>query len=156
MLTIPNIKAPDIIPAALFCLEFIKHHMLIDGKLENILIIFDLVDLNVFNAPYAMIKTLLQTLTALYKCWARGLFGLNTPKTFTVFWNVIYYIINEVSRAKLNIVSKNTCKQLTDLVAPWQLQERYGGTGENITENFWPPKIPSDNFGNEEYGDNEF
>ena len=82
-----------------------KKHLHIPGRIENNLLIFDNADINVFNAPYKMIKTIMGTIEKLHKCLARAVFSVNTPKTFTILWGAISYIVAEVSKAKLSILS---------------------------------------------------
>ena len=86
--------------------------MMATGSVENCLMIFDMNNLNVFNAPYKMIKDHIVSLTSIYKNGSRSLFVLNTPKTFSVLWNVVSYVVNDMTRAKMSIVSQNTCKLL--------------------------------------------
>ena len=47
----------------------------------------------------------------------------------------------------MTITSGSTAELLTKLVAPEQLQEKFGGLVPDKTENFWPPSMPSDDFG---------
>ena len=68
----------------------------IPGKIENEVLIFDCKDMSVWNLPYKMIKQLIDTFRCLYKCKSRAMFCLNTPKMFTIVWNVIYYFLSDL------------------------------------------------------------
>lgn len=42
--------------------------MLIEGRIENFILIIDCNDISLFNAPYGMIKSVMGVIQGLFKC----------------------------------------------------------------------------------------
>ena len=69
--------------------EYLAAFMYVPGKIENLVLIIDCSNINVFTAPYSMLKALMTTIQSQYKCKSRQIIVLNAPKTITVIWNVV-------------------------------------------------------------------
>lgn len=121
--------------------------MFIKGKIENCTMINDCKDLNVITFPYGMLKALLGALNTNFKGFTRSGFIVNSPSTFSVLYGAVSFMMDEAQRSKMTITSESTAPTLTEMVAPHQLQQKFGGTVPDKTENFWPPSMPSDDFG---------
>ena len=137
----------DTIILGIIAFEYFKYHLAVPGKIENINLILDCQDMNVFTAPYMRIKVLLQAIQSQFKCICKTIFVLNSPATFSIFYNGVKGFINEMVRSKIQIHSTNTCDQLLDIALPEQIEQKYGGTSPNLSLNFWPATMPSFNFG---------
>lgn len=75
------------------------------------------------------------------------MFIVNVNKTFNLLWQSIQLFIDNVTKKKVYIVRQNTCKELQRLVAPQQLQLKYGGTSEDRHgPHWWPPRMPEGGF----------
>ena len=72
---------------------------------------------------------------------------LNAPYAVYILYKALSFFIDENTKIKINIMSTNTSQILQELVAPNQLEEKFGGTAKNkqIGE-FWPPSLPDTNF----------
>lgn len=75
--------------------------MLIPGHIENFIMMVDCLNLGVWNMPYGMIKSVIQTLQSQYKCMSRIIYVLNSPSTFSVVWKVVR-----------NAIDTNTAKKV--------------------------------------------
>ena len=42
--------------------EYLDEFMLIEGRIENVIIIIDCLNISIFNAPYGMLKAVLGTI----------------------------------------------------------------------------------------------
>ena len=63
MLTLTkDIVNQDFIEFMLLMVEYMEKFLLIPGRIENIVMIIDCVNLGVFNMPYGMIKSVVTTL----------------------------------------------------------------------------------------------
>lgn len=107
--------------------SYMDEFMMVEGRIENFILLIDCKDISIFNAPYAMLKSILATAQGLFKCRARAIFFLNAPAAFSVLWRTLRFSLDEVTASKAQIVSKNTCDELKELVIPEQLQIQYGG-----------------------------
>mmetsp|Transcript_3953 Transcript_3953/g.5960 ORF Transcript_3953/g.5960 Transcript_3953/m.5960 type:complete len:109 (-) Transcript_3953:26-352(-) len=66
----------------------------------------------------------------------------------SIVFNTVKYLLDEATAKKITIYSSNTCKELQDLVAPEQLEERFGGKAPNREPgNYWPPTLNNTNYG---------
>merc|ERR1740117_864346 len=65
-----------------------------------------------------------------------------------MIWNTVKYFLDENQVRKTQITSQNTCPALLEIMAPNQLEEKFGGTAKNREEGqYWPPSCNDDNFG---------
>lgn len=72
-------------------------------------------------------------------------YTLNAPWTFSMVWKGVKAFIEETTALKINIISKTTDPKLWTHIDKSQVEQRYGGTAEDVTE-FWPPKMISTQF----------
>lgn len=77
----------DTVYLGIIAFEYFLHHMAVKGRIENINIILDCKDLNVFSAPYMIIKDLLGAIQSQFKCICKSIFVLNSPSTFSILYN---------------------------------------------------------------------
>ena len=54
-------RTEDMVALAVFIIEFMNMHMMVPGKIENIVGLIDLKDLGVFTAPYGLLKAVIST-----------------------------------------------------------------------------------------------
>ena len=54
--------------------------------------------------------------------------------------------VDNVSKSKIIVEGSNTHSYLQESIHPSQLEKKFGGEAENIT-NFWPPYSPSHEYG---------
>ena len=81
--------------------EYLDNFMLVEGRIENVVIIIDCINISIFNAPYGMLKSVLGTIQAIYKCKAKAIFCINVPTSFSVLWNTVRYFIDENTAKKV-------------------------------------------------------
>lgn len=90
MLVLPKeITNQDIIDFLILVNEYVQKYMMIEGRIENTILIVDCKNLGVFNMPYKMIQAVLSVLQMQYKCKTKIVYCLNCPTTFSVAWKVI-------------------------------------------------------------------
>jgi hypothetical protein len=61
IMPVPAIE--DLITLALWFFEFMEKHMLVPGRIENVIMIIDCKNLSVWNTPYAILKAVIGVLT---------------------------------------------------------------------------------------------
>jgi hypothetical protein len=89
--------------------SYMDEFMMVEGRIENFILIIDCKDISIFNAPYAMLKSVLSTAQGLFKCRAKAVFFLNAPAAFSVLWRTLKFSLDEITASKAQIISKNTC-----------------------------------------------
>uniref|UniRef100_A0A7S3MYH7 CRAL-TRIO domain-containing protein n=1 Tax=Strombidium inclinatum TaxID=197538 RepID=A0A7S3MYH7_9SPIT len=141
-----NPDVEDLLSAAVLVQLYMVHFMEKDGVIENNVSIVNLKDLGIFNLPYAMLKNVMQTTQGQFKGRARTIICLNSPRTISIAWNTVRYFIDELTAKKVAINSGPTCKELFELADPSQVEEKFGGSAPNMTS-YWPPRLPSEEFG---------
>ena len=81
----------------------------------------------------------------------RGAFILNAARVFSMIFSGVSYFLDAATLAKMNVTSAATNPMLNELVAPEQLEEKFGGSAPNRQDGeYWPPRLPSDVFGTED------
>ena len=123
---------------------------MMDGQIESWVAIYDLGNLSLWTIPYKALGITIQTLNKIYKCRSSKLFVLNASKGFYNAWRIIRKFIEERTLTKLQIHMEINCKELFEQVHPDQLEKRFGGNAPDAEGIFWPPFIPSQNFGVDE------
>jgi hypothetical protein len=95
--------------------------MLVEGRIENFVLLIDCKDISIFNAPYNLLKSVLSTTQGLFKCRAKAIFFLNAPAAFSVLWRTLKFSLDEVVISKARVIGQNTCDELKEMVIPEQL-----------------------------------
>jgi len=125
---------PDrIIRVAVWLLEFMLRYGLCPGRVENWGVIVDLDKAGQDGYPsVTLINNLVQTLQGNYRFRMAWTKILHAPFWFTPLWSAIKSVVPGESVQKVEMLSKNFGQTLLKLMAPHQLEERYGGTAKNL------------------------
>jgi CRAL/TRIO domain len=59
-----------------------------------------------------------------------------------MLWSTVQTFLEAHTKKKISIHRHGTCAELTRLIAPNQLQEKFGGLCPNASEQAWPPRMP--------------
>jgi hypothetical protein len=71
---------------------------------------------------------------------------MNAPRTFAAIWKGISGVLDANTAAKIFITTSNTSQKLLEIVAPEQLEARFGGSNPQKTSDFFPPSYPGEIF----------
>ena len=137
----------DSIMVGIVAFEYFLEHLAIKGRIENINIVLDCKDLNVFTAPYRIIIDLLGAIQSQFKCICKSIFCLNSPSTFSILYNGVKAFLQDHTKSKLQIYSESTSENLLKMAMPHQIEKKYGGTAQDVESKFWPAIMPSNDFG---------
>mmetsp|Transcript_13665 Transcript_13665/g.15857 ORF Transcript_13665/g.15857 Transcript_13665/m.15857 type:complete len:102 (+) Transcript_13665:499-804(+) len=74
---------------------------------------------------------------------------LNTTFAIKLAWKVIESFMAVHMKSKMMMTDKSSDPDLIDAFHPSQLEVKYGGKAPNVTE-FWPPTMPSSEYGCDE------
>ncbi len=64
---------------------------------------------------------------------------VNAPWTFSAVWIAVKNFIEESTASKISVVSGSTDPKMKTHINLEQLEQKYGGEADNVTD-FWPPK----------------
>ena len=145
-----RIGEEDVIRATVFLLEYMKNYMFLPAQVENWLLICDTAKLGMTELPKDikdMIRKVNGTLSDNFRCRMCSMFILNTSFFATVLWTFAKTFLKEHTKRKIKVTGSSTHADLLQLVEPSQLEQRFGGLANNVEQNFWPPIVPSQHFG---------
>jgi hypothetical protein len=97
----PLPEPEDVVSMCLIFFEFMTKYCLLPGTIENTIMIINCQNLSVWSMPYRMIKAVITTIQMCYKARSRAIFCLNAPTTFSAVWNVVKYVLDEITTAKV-------------------------------------------------------
>ena len=69
-------------------------------------------------------------------------YTVNSPWSFSMVWKAVKVFMEETTQLKINISSSGSDEKMWIHINKSQVEQRYGGSAEDLTE-FWPPKIGS-------------
>jgi hypothetical protein len=75
---------------------------------------------------------------------------MNVSSGFFRAWTIIKNFVEERTLAKVTIDKQPSVPEMWDIMHPSQVEKVFGGEAETTTENFWPPMMPSDNYGHDQ------
>ena len=125
--------------------------MLADGHVENVVNIIDQKDISVWGVKWNLMRQIMPVIQSYNLGRSRGFFLVNANGLFSMMFKIASSFIDANTLAKLHVTSENTCDQITQMICPEQLEQKFGGSAPDRDEGqFWPPNLLSDKFGNEE------
>lgn len=138
----------ECLAASFLNIFFVQKFMKNMGTIENFVMVADMRQLGVYNIPYHFLRDVLGFIALVIKGRSRAVYILNAPTTFKFLWSTCKFFLDANTVRKTEIVRGNTCHQLLELVDPGQLEQKYGGqVPDRQPGQFWPPSLPSMNFG---------
>ena len=144
----PRPEEKDVVGLVVLMNQFSETFMNVPGHIENRIVVVDLKDMWVWNLPstISLFKNIFKALNLEKPCTDRVTYILNAPYSFGAIWKVVKLVLHASSVDKVKIESGNTCADLTQMVAPEQLETRYGGKAPDRTSGYWPPSYSSPEF----------
>lgn len=127
-------------------LEHVIGTMMIPGQVENWITIMDLNKMGLTSLPMGTIKQIMKFLATAYRSRLYRSYIVNSPWTVSIPWKIIKTFLEKVTVEKINIESNSYCKRMGDHINKVQLEKKYGGLAENLSDNYWPPKCGSLNY----------
>ncbi|KAL4437600.1 hypothetical protein ABPG74_017838 [Tetrahymena malaccensis] len=127
--------------ALCYFLKKVQSCMFYPGKIENWIIILETNKMSFFKFPLGILKMIIQTLSVNFNATLEHLFILNPSTSFNVVWGGASSFIDSAQKEKISFISsKKEITKLHQKVDLNQLEKKYGGYLEDLTNNFWPPK----------------
>lgn len=141
-LDVKKYSVEEYIEATIFLMQFAIENVLVNGKAENWLNIIEMGKMGMRELPFKSIVRMSQVLQHVYKCRLFQSYFINPPSSIYYLWKLFRPFLDKVTQTKVCIVKDGVPPELLNLFHPDQLERRYGGTAENVTQ-YWPPVFPS-------------
>jgi hypothetical protein len=131
-----------------FAVHFMLENLMIREKIENWIFNMDLDSLPARKIPVKFVIKYVQMTQEVFKCRGRMFFALNVTFAIRLIWNIISPFADSMIRKKVRLTKESFHPDFVDMVHPSQVEKKYGGEAENVTQ-FWPPYCPSFEFGHD-------
>lgn len=134
-----GISVDRLIAVTNFFLEYVINYAMVPGSIESWTCVFDLKDVGVTEIPKDRISPLVNNMTKNYR--GRLFRFYATDVTFIVrqLWKLAHRFVDEFTNKKLLIYGDEYSEEMLELIESENLEQRYGGSLPNITQNFFPP-----------------
>lgn len=95
-----------------------------------------------------LMKAVMRTVSNVLAGRARQMFVLNAATIFSMIFKIASNFLDENTINKVQVTTAATSPILKQLIAPEQLEKRYGGKAPDRKDGeYWPPRLPADTFG---------
>lgn len=131
------------INTTVFLMQFVMENLVIPGKVENWVNIVEMNHQGITDLPLKSLMKLVGVLQDLYKCRLAHSFIMNPPSSIYYIWKLFSPFIDRVTQSKIIIVKEGVSEEMMKIYEKSQLEKKFGGTSENITE-YWPPVFPAE------------
>ena len=126
--------------------KYLMRHIFIPGQVENWIMIADLSNVSFWKPPTKILK-IFNFLQSKYLCRLSTLYIYGMNYILSMCWKIVKKLIDERTASKFNFISgQDDIKNLVlDKIHPSQLEQRFGGTAEDVGEDLnFPFFLPSD------------
>mmetsp|Transcript_582 Transcript_582/g.1866 ORF Transcript_582/g.1866 Transcript_582/m.1866 type:complete len:550 (+) Transcript_582:73-1722(+) len=128
-------KAELLLRCLIFIMEYFSRYMCVPGRVENLVLLIDLAGLSSFGVPMGPLKEIYKVMSGHYPGRLKNVFICNMPSALSWAYSAAKTMLTDRQKRKLNVVNK--VSELTQFMAPHQLEEDLGGTRKAITT-FYP------------------
>jgi hypothetical protein len=133
----------EFIKMIVFYMEFMIRYMLVPGVVENLSVLFDCDGIKIGWNTANLAKQINTVLSGHYNGRVFRFYVANPPWIMSMLMGIAKPLLSARQQAKITILnsSGDGMKPLWDTIAPSQLEEKYGGTREEVTS-FYPIELP--------------
>ena len=125
-----------------YVLEFASTKLMIKGHIENWIIITDLNNKSLTNLPLSELKQIISVLQNNFRCRMIVNYIVNAPRTLSFLWGLLKKFVEPHTVNKIRISRESKPADMRTHFSAGQYEEKYGGSCENLSDNFWPPVLP--------------
>ena len=110
------------------------------GKVETWTTIFDLTDIGAMNMTNKNIQSVVKVMQKNYPGRLYKFYGVEVGFLFRGVWAIAHQFVDAFTKKKMSIHGSDYGPEIMKLVAPHNLEQKYGGQAPNVTQ-FWPPQF---------------
>jgi len=136
-----KINVDRLISMADFFLTYVVEKAMIPGKVETWTCIWDLKGCGVTEIPKDRIQPLVKKMTKNYRGRLFRFYATDVTYVVRQLWKLAHKFVDEFTNKKLQIFGDNYQEAIQTLINADNLEQKYGGTVADKTENFWPPQF---------------
>lgn len=115
---------------------------MVPGKVENWVAVVDLQNVGVTQIPKDLLSAMGKALSSNFRGRMFRTFAINMPMLVRALWAVVKNIIDHFQQQKIHIMGGNYKAELLKLIEAKNIEKKYGGELENLTEgSFFPPNL---------------
>jgi len=144
-----DVNLDNALQASLFSAFYMMENLLMAGKVENWNVINNLDNLAVSKIPIKFLKTFLKVFQANLKWRGRAFLVLKVTWPIRALWKMLSPFVDERVKNKITMTKDHTHENLLNNIHPSQLEKKFGGEADNLTD-FWPPREISSIYGHDE------
>lgn len=138
-----NYSYADWLHAIIYFMEYLIHHLLIPGQVENWCMITDLRGVSIFNLP-SEVKDFLRVMQSNYRARLRTNFLIGMGMILRGIWAVVSSALDPETNKKIKILGNKGFDEIFENINRSQVERKFEGSSQNLTENYFPPSIPQD------------
>jgi len=136
----------DLVTDALtFWLKYIIDEWMLPFQVEHWVFICNIKGMGMASIAVSSVRKLFQYLQCNFKCRLFKTYLINASAAIYAPWRIVQKFLDGDTKDKVEFFRKQIPKSLFDHTNPEQVEEQFGGTAPNCTQ-YWPPKIPSNNY----------
>ena len=139
----------DALQATYFVSWMIIDHCMLQGKVENWVLVDDFDNLSMWKLPNKFIKDFMDSTQKHLKCRGTAFIALNVTFGLRALWKILSPFVDTKVKRKVVLASGSTHENLTNCAHPSQIEQKYGGEADDITT-YRPLICPSSEFGHDE------
>ena len=136
-----KIDVDRVVNMADYFLTYVVEKAMIPGKIETWTCIWDLKGCGVTEIPKDRIQPLVKKMTKNYRGRLFRFYATDVTYVVRQLWKLAHKFVDEFTNKKLQIFGENYQEAIQTLINADNLEQKYGGTVPDKTENFWPPQF---------------
>ncbi|CAI2369390.1 unnamed protein product [Moneuplotes crassus] len=141
-----GVDPDDVFNTAWFVCHYMIENILKRGSCENWVDIMDLGGLSFTKIPVKALKKFITESQVHMKSRIAKMFLLHVTWGIRTIYSIVSPFLEKRTKEKIIMNKGGYNEEILELAHPSQLEEKYGGEAENLTE-FWPPFAISDEYG---------
>jgi hypothetical protein len=131
----------DWLRAVVYFLEYLIHHMLIPGQVEDWCVISDLRSVSLFSFP-SDIKTFIKVMQDNYRGRLKTNFIIGMNILTRGLWGIAKAMIDPETNKKIKILGYSDFDEIFELINRDQVEKKFEGEEEDLKKDFFPPSLP--------------
>ena len=117
-----------------FFFEFLLKEFMLEGQVENWIVIIDLNEIGIMGLPMNNLINILKYLSSNYRSRMYKCYVLNAPGSVSIPWSMLSGFIDESTSKKIEFNEANIIRSINSHCNLSQIQVRHGGKAPNLTE----------------------
>ena len=136
----------DWLKSIIYFLEYMIHHLLIKGQVEDWIVISDMRSISLFSFPTEL-KDFIKVMQSNYRARLKTNYLIGMNVILRGLWGIIRTMLDPETDKKIKILGFNDFNVIWEMINKNQVEKRFEGEQKDISTDFFPPRIPLDSNG---------